>query len=86
MDAGYPHASFACGDFDFSLRVPQARFLSLGLFFSSFRLAFNLFSAFPSEVHNLASGFSLAVAALSLGTWFYRPGMFKRVWIAVFVM
>jgi inner membrane protein len=30
----------------------------------------------------LASGFSHAVAALSLGTCFYRPGMPKRVWIA----
>lgn len=31
---------------------------------------------------NLASGFSHAVAALSLGTCFYRPGTPKRVWIA----
>ena len=30
----------------------------------------------------MASGFSHAVAALSIGTCFYRPGMSKRVWIA----
>ena len=30
----------------------------------------------------MASGFSHAVAALSIGTCFYRPGMPKRVWIA----
>jgi inner membrane protein len=30
----------------------------------------------------LASGFSHAVVALSIGTCFYRPGMPKRVWIA----
>jgi inner membrane protein len=30
----------------------------------------------------LASGFSHAVAALSLGTCFYRPGMPKRFWLA----
>jgi inner membrane protein len=30
----------------------------------------------------LASGFSQAVAALSIGTCFYRAGMPKRVWIA----
>ena len=39
-------------------------------------------SGVPLEVHNLASGFSHAVAALSTGTCFYRPGMPKRVWIA----
>ena len=30
----------------------------------------------------MASGFSHAVAALSIGTCFYRPGMPKRAWIA----
>ena len=30
----------------------------------------------------MASGFSHAVAALSIGTCFYRPGMPKRVWLA----
>ena len=30
----------------------------------------------------MASGFSHAVAALGLGTCFYRPGVPKRVWIA----
>ncbi|HKW64200.1 MAG TPA: metal-dependent hydrolase [Candidatus Acidoferrum sp.] len=30
----------------------------------------------------MASAFSHAVAALSIGTCFYRPGMPKRVWIA----
>lgn len=30
----------------------------------------------------MASGFSHAIAALGLGTCFYRPGMPKRVWLA----
>jgi hypothetical protein len=31
---------------------------------------------------DLASGFSHIVAALSIGAWFYRPGIPKRVWLA----
>lgn len=30
----------------------------------------------------MASAFSHAVAALSIGSCFYRPGMPKRVWVA----